>query len=111
MYDCLIIGGGPAGLTSAVYLRRAEKSVLLIEKETFGGQITHSPRVENYPGFVTASGNEIADKFLEQAMSQGADIELDEITGIEKNDSSFVLKGARGEYEGRSVIIATKVII
>ena len=107
MYDCLIIGGGPAGLTSAVYLRRAEKSVLLIEKETFGGQITHSPRVENYPGFVTASGNEIADKFLEQAMSQGADIELDEITGIEKKDSSFVLKGARGEYEGRSVIIAT----
>ena len=107
MYDCLIIGGGPAGLTSAVYLRRAEKSVLLIEKETFGGQITHSPRVENYPGFVTASGNEIADKFLEQAMSQGADIELDEIKGIEKKDASFILKGERGEYEGKSVIIAT----
>ena len=107
MYDVLIIGGGPAGLTSAVYLRRAEKSVLLIEKETFGGQITHSPRVENYPGFVTASGNEIADKFLEQAMSQGADIELDEIKGIEKKDASFILKGERGEYEGKSVIIAT----
>lgn len=107
MYDVLIIGGGPAGLTSAVYLRRAGKTVLLIERETFGGQITHSPRVENYPGFVTASGNEIADKFLEQAMSQGADIELDEVKGIEKKDGLFILKGERGEYEGRSVIIAT----
>ena len=91
MYDVLIIGGGPAGLTSAVYLRRAGKTVLLIERETFGGQITHSPRVENYPGFVTASGNEIADKFLEQAMSQGADIELDEVKGIEKKDGLFIL--------------------
>ncbi len=107
MYDVLIIGGGPAGLTAAVYLRRAEKTVLLIEKETFGGQITHSPRVENYPGFVTASGNEIAEKFLEQAMTQGADIELDEITAIEKSGDAFTLKGERGSYEGKSVIIAT----
>ena len=107
MYDVLIVGGGPAGLTSAVYLRRAEKKVLLIEKQTFGGQITHSPRVENYPGFVTASGNEIAEKFLEQAMSQGADIELDEITSITRNGDVFIAKGERGEYEGRSVIIAT----
>jgi thioredoxin reductase (NADPH) len=53
MYDIIIIGAGPAGLTAALYARRAEKSVLLIEKETFGGQITHSPRVENYPGFVS----------------------------------------------------------
>ena len=107
MYDVLIIGGGPAGLTGAVYLRRAEKKVLLIEKQTFGGQITHSPRVENYPGFVTASGNEIADKFLEQAMSQGTDIELDEIISITKNGDVFIAKGERGEYEGKSVIIAT----
>ncbi len=107
MYDILIIGAGPAGLTSAVYAGRADKKVLIIEKETFGGQITHSPRVENYPGFIQMSGNEFAEKLVEQAMAQGADIELDTVVGIEKNDSSFTVKGERGNYEGKSVIIAT----
>jgi len=107
MYDILIIGAGPAGLTSAVYAGRADKKVLIIEKETFGGQITHSPRVENYPGFIQMSGNEFAEKLVEQAMAQGADIELDTVVGIEKNDGFFTLKGERGNYEGKSVIIAT----
>ena len=78
MYDIIIIGAGPAGLCAALYARRAEKTVLLIEKSTFGGQITHSPRVENYPGFIEMSGNEFADKLLEQVMTHGAEIELDE---------------------------------
>lgn len=107
MYDIVIIGAGPAGLTSAVYAGRADKKVLIIEKETFGGQITHSPRVENYPGFIQMSGNEFAEKLVEQAMAQGADIELDTVVGIEKNDGSFTVKGERGSYEGKSVIIAT----
>lgn len=107
MYDIVIIGAGPAGLTSAVYAGRADKKVLIIEKETFGGQITHSPRVENYPGFIQMSGNEFAEKLVEQAMAQGADIELDTVTGIEKKDGYFSLKGERGNYEGKSVIIAT----
>ncbi|MEE1320482.1 MAG: FAD-dependent oxidoreductase [Acutalibacteraceae bacterium] len=107
MYDIVIIGAGPAGLTSAVYAGRADKKVLIIEKETFGGQITHSPRVENYPGFIQMSGNEFAEKLVEQAMAQGADIELDTVVGIETNDGSFTVKGERGSYEGKSVIIAT----
>lgn len=107
MYDIVIIGAGPAGLTSAVYAGRADKKVLIIEKETFGGQITHSPRVENYPGFIQMSGNEFAEKLVEQAMAQGADIELDTVIGIEKKDGYFILKGERGNYEGKSVIIAT----
>ncbi len=107
MYDILIIGAGPAGLTSAVYAGRADKKVLIIEKETFGGQITHSPRVENYPGFIQMSGNEFAEKLVEQAMAQGADIELDTVTGIQKNDGFFTVKGERADYEGKSVIIAT----
>lgn len=107
MYDIVIIGAGPAGLTSAVYAGRADKKVLIIEKETFGGQITHSPRVENYPGFIQMSGNEFAEKLVEQAMAQGADIELDTVVGIEKNDGYFTVKGERGSYEGKSVIIAT----
>ena len=107
MYDIIIVGAGPAGLTAAIYARRAEKSVLVIEKDTFGGQITHSPRVENYPGFVAISGNEFADRLIEQAMEQGAEIELDTVTGLVGEPGAYkVLCGSR-EYEAKSVIIAT----
>ena len=83
MYDIVIIGAGPAGLTAALYARRAEKTVLVLEKSTFGGQITHSPRVENYPGFIQMSGTEFADKLTEQALAQGAEIELDTAKAID----------------------------
>ena len=106
MYDIIIVGAGPAGLTAAIYARRAEKSVLVIEKSTFGGQITHSPRVENYPGFASASGSEIADKMFEQALGQGAEIELSEVTGIERADGGYKVVTTDGEFEARSVIIA-----
>ena len=87
MYDIIVIGGGPAGLTAALYALRANKSVLVIEKATFGGQITYSPKVENYPGFIQMSGNEFADKLVEQVLAQGADIELGEVTGILNGES------------------------
>ncbi|MBQ4154131.1 MAG: FAD-dependent oxidoreductase [Clostridia bacterium] len=107
MYDIIIIGAGPAGLTAALYACRSDKSVLVIEKETFGGQITYSPRVENYPGFAVMSGNEFAEKLLEQVMAQGADVELDEAIGIEGSDGDFTVKGKSAEYKGKSVIIAS----
>lgn len=107
MYDIIIIGAGPAGLTCAVYAGRADKKVLILEKETFGGQITHSPRVENYPGFIQMSGNEFADKLVDQAMAQGAEIELDTALRVEKKNGVFCVKGERATYEGKSVIIAT----
>ncbi len=106
MYDIIIIGAGPAGLTAAIYARRAEKSVLIIEKDTFGGQITHSPRVENYPGFLEISGNELADRLIEQVFEQGGMIELDEVTGIEGKPGDFTVKGLSKEYKARAVIIA-----
>ncbi len=106
MYDVVIIGAGPAGLTAAIYARRAEKSVLVIEKSTFGGQITHSPRVENYPGFASASGSEIGDKMLEQALGQGAEVELAEVTGIEPCDGGYKVNTDSGFFEARSVVIA-----
>lgn len=107
IYDTIIIGAGPAGLTAAIYLKRANKSVLVLEKETFGGQITHSPKVENYPGFISVSGIEFADKLVEQAMAQGADIDMDEAKGIIKQGDIFTVKGDRSDYQGKSVIIAT----
>ncbi len=107
MYDITVIGAGPAGLTAALYARRAEKSVLLIEKATFGGQITHSPRVENYPGFLAMSGNEFAEKLLEQVTAQGADIEFDEVTAVKKTDGGFTVVTSENSFETKSVILAT----
>ena len=107
MYDIIVVGAGPAGLTAALYARRAEKSVLVIEKSTFGGQITHSPRVENYPGFVELSGNELADKLLEQVLAQGAEIELEEVTGVEGKAGEYTVKCGAKSFTAKTVIIAT----
>lgn len=107
MYDIIIVGAGPAGLTAALYARRAEKRVLVIEKNTFGGQITHSPRVENYPGFLEMSGNEFADKLIEQVFAQGGEIELDEVVGIEGDAGNYTVKCLGKDFLTKSVIIAT----
>lgn len=106
IYDVVIIGGGPAGLTAALYARRANKTVLVIEKATFGGQITYSPKVENIPGFVALSGNEFAEKMIEQVMEQGADIECAEVLEVIDGDIKAV-KTDSGDFEGKSVIVAT----
>ena len=76
IYDVIVVGGGPAGMTAALYALRNGKSVLIIEKEGFGGQITHSPRVENYPGTLSMSGNEFADKLFDQIIAQGRNLKL-----------------------------------
>ncbi len=104
-YDIVIIGAGPAGLTAAIYARRAGKSVLVLEKDSFGGQITFSPKLENYPGFESVSGNELAQRMLEQALGLGADVEMDTVTGLE-NDPVKTVIGEMARYEGRAVIIA-----
>jgi len=106
MYDIVIIGGGPAGLTAALYARRANKSVLVIEKGTFGGQITYSPKVENIPGFLQVTGNEFAEKLVEQVLEQGAEVECAEVTGIRNGDTKTVITDS-GEFEAKAVIIAT----
>lgn len=107
MYDILIIGAGPAGLTSAIYAKRAEKSVVVLEQGGFGGQITHSPKIENYPGFESVSGNELADKMVEQAISQGVDFEMTKAIGIDKNGKHFTVHTEDGDFESKAVIIAT----
>ena len=110
MYDIIIVGGGPAGLTAAVYGLRAGKSVVVIEKNGFGGQIAYSPKVENIPGTQQISGAEFADKLTEQAMSLGADMELETVTGLEKTESGFVVHTEDGsDFEGKTVILALGV--
>ena len=106
MQDIIIIGGGPAGLTAALYSLRAGKSVLIIEKASFGGQITYSPKVENIPGFLSLSGNEFAEKLVEQVLEQGADFEACEATEIEDGEIKTV-KTDCGDFKSRAVIIAT----
>lgn len=108
MYDIIVIGGGPAGLTAATYARRAGKSVLVIEKNAFGGQITWSPKVENFPGFISVSGAELGDKLLEQAMEQGAEVELEEVCAIDAHSETKTVSCVGGaRFEARAIIIAT----
>jgi len=110
MYDILIIGGGPAGLTAAVYALRAGKTVLVIEKNGFGGQIAFSPKVENIPGTQQISGAAFAEALVEQAMALGADVELETVTAVEKNENGFRALTEEGSaFEGRAVILALGV--
>ena len=109
MYDVIVVGGGPAGMTAALYAQRNGKSALVIEKNGFGGQITHSPKVENYPGTLSMSGNEFADKTLEQILAQGAEIEIDCVTGIKDMGEYKIVETEEGSFEGKTVVIATGV--
>ena len=107
MYDIIVIGGGVAGLMAALYARRASKTVLVIEKETFGGQITFSPKVENIPGFNQISGNEYAEKLVEQVLNQGADVESALVTKITDGKEFKTVITDAGEFTSKAVIIAT----
>lgn len=117
MYDVIVVGGGPAGMTAALYAVRNGKSALVIEKTGFGGQITHSPKVENIPGFTQLSGNEFADQMLEQILHQGADIAIENVVDVKVGTAvidsvgpGFTVTTEEGNsYEGRTVIIATGV--
>jgi len=107
MYDIIIVGAGPAGLTAAIYARRANKSVLLLDKGAFGGQITFSPKVENFPGFDSISGSELADRLVEQALGQGADVEIEAVVEVKSlADKKVVVTEDGNEYEAKSVILA-----
>ena len=106
MIDILIIGAGPAGLTAAVYARRAGRSVLILERESFGGQIVYSPKVENYPGFLALSGSEFGEKLVDQAIHHGAELELDEVTAIQDNGKIKSVLTKRTQYLCKSVIVA-----
>ena len=106
MYDIIVVGAGPAGLTASIYAKRAGKSVLVLEKEVFGGQITYSPCVENYPGFEKISGAELADHLVEQSKLLGAQINFESVSEIIDGKIKTVITDSH-RYECKSVIIAT----
>lgn len=110
MYDIIIVGGGPAGLTAAVYALRAGKNVVVIEKNGFGGQIAYSPKVENIPGTLQISGSQFAEQLVDQAMNLGADVELETVTEVRKDGDIFHVSTEEGStFEGRTVILAVGV--
>jgi len=110
MYDILIVGGGPAGLTAAVYALRAGKTVLVIEKDSFGGQIAFSPKVENIPGTIQISGAQFAEQLVEQAMNLGADVELEKVTAVTPIEGGFRVSTEDGNtFEGRTAILSVGV--
>ena len=106
MYDAIIIGCGPAGMTSAIYLARANKKVLILEKETIGGQMASSPLIENYPGYSAISGSELANNMFEQLSNLGVEIELEEVVEIKDGEIKKVIT-EDNTYEAKSIIIAT----
>ncbi len=110
IYDIIVIGAGAAGMTAALYARRNDKSVLVLEKESLGGQIATSPRLENYPTIKEISGEEFADNLYEQIISQGAELEVENVVSVEKGDDKiFTVKTEFNEYKSKTVITATGV--
>ena len=107
MYEILIVGGGPAGLTSAIYAARAGKHVAVLERGSTGGQIISAPLVENYPGILSVSGTELARQMTEQACTFGAEIVYTEAVGLEKTPAGFRVLCTDGVREAKTVILAT----
>lgn len=110
MYDIIVVGGGPAGMTAALYALRNGKRVLVLEKNGFGGQIAYSPKVENYPGSLQLSGSELAERMLDQILAQGAEVELEKAVSVEDlGDRKTVRTEEGGAYDCRALILAPGV--
>ena len=103
MYDTIIIGGGPAGLTSAIYLRRANKKVLVLEANVCGGQIVNAKDIQNYPGFNSISGSDLSDKMMNQALELGAEIKYETVLKVEEDKTVYTSKNT---YKAKTIIIA-----
>ena len=109
MYDIIVIGGGPAGMTAALYAARAGKSVLMLEKAAFGGQIATAPRVENFPTILEISGAQLADKMFEQTTSHGVEFDMGTAEVQKTANGNFLVKTEYSEFQCHAVVLATGV--
>ena len=107
LYDVIVIGGGPAGLTAALYLARAKYRTLVVEKEKFGGQITITHEVVNYPGVKKASGDSLTETMRAQAEAFGAEFLLTEVESLDMTGDIKTVKTARGDLKAFGVLLAT----
>lgn len=107
MYDIIVVGGGPAGLTAALYSVRAGKNVLVLEKANYGGQMALSPRIENYLGYAKISGYDLSEMIFKQVEAAGAELLDEEVLSISEKDNIKTVKTDGGEYQSKAVIIAT----
>ena len=104
MYDIIVVGGGPAGMTAAIYARRANKKVLVFEGKAYGGQILNATDVDNYPGFESISGYDLATNMYNQALKLGAEFKFEMVKKITKEKKVIT---DNGEYEAKAIILAT----
>lgn len=107
MYDIIVVGGGPAGMTAAIYARRAGKTVLVLEALSVGGQILNTPDIENYPVEAHISGFDFSQRVFEQAKGLGAEFAFEKAVGIEDEGGAKVVVTAKNRYQAKAVILAT----
>ena len=107
MYDTIIIGAGPAGLTSAIYLRRASKKVLVLEAKTYGGQIINTLDIENYPAISNISGFDFATNLYNQVKELGTEIIFEKVVNINDKDNIKEVITTNNTYKSKTIIIAT----
>ncbi len=106
-YDLAVIGGGPAGLTAAIYAQRRNLKTVVIEKSAFGGTMTTTSLIENYPGFISISGTGLAKKFESHAKANNAHLIIDEIVDVKRENEMFIMRGVGTEYKSKTLIIAS----
>ena len=111
IYDIIVIGGGPAGLTAAIYARRASRSVLVLEAVVCGGQIVNTPDIENYPVEAHVSGYDFATRVEAQARGLGAGFAFEKAVGLRRGGDAWIVATEKGEYRARAVILATGAAI
>ena len=108
IFDFIVIGGGPAGFSAAIYAARSSMTTLVIEQGMPGGQIATSDTVDNYPGIPEISGAELGSRMQQHAEAAGAQMAYDAISALTRDDDGiFHLEGSQGQYQARTVLVAT----